>query len=938
MDKNGARIKEEKVHSGEAGGAHGGSEDSAGELRRTPGEMRGNRIEFEAGLAALGGFSQSAVSAVSPPENGGRQSTREVNNNGAPYCPSSARVKTPKFSGKSDWEAFHAQFELLARAEGWSTDDKALQLAMCLTDDALPCLLLLSPEDRNRYEALVGALQRRFGQCLEFGVLRNELSNRSRMPGESLRLLANDIESLTRRAYGHMPSEVQSELARDQFIRALTPADLRAQVQLHHPRTLQAALEMAVEREMVWAGTAGSSQQGSSPAVRAAVGCPPGEERPAWAAEITELLRAVSLQAARQPRPGPRVCWGCAFPSQPLRPTGGAQQRSRGGLAPPPPEVDDITVSEPTVVVGRAGGTPVEPTAVQLRTVTGELAPLVGKSMLTVTVGGRAVRHPVWIAAVQEPCILGLDFLKATGCQLDLKRGTVRLQEGPAVKMAPVITSTTPRQARLRCSNQSAPAQLPQVGEEGLLAAVREVWRKNCDGLDPQQQGQLWQLLRDFQDSFAMSEGEVGRTELVQHDIDTGDAPPIKCRPRRLPLARQEACDKAVWSMQQAGIIEPSDSPWAAAVVMVPKKNGDWRLCADYRPLNDVTRKDSYPLPRIDESLDLVSGSSWFSSLDLRSGYYQPGLCNAPATFERLMDRVLAGVPREQCLVYLDDILAHGSSFEAAPGALRQVLERIRAAGLKLHPEKCRFMQREVTFLGHRVGGEGIGTLEEKVQAITGWPTPTNQAQVKSFVGLASYYRRFVRGFSSVAAPLYQLLQKDRDFVWTEQCQEAFSSLQRALSEAPVLSPPDTTLPFILDTDASGVGTGVTCRELQMVDAAEWRRQQEQDTDLRPVLQWVEVQQRPLVDEVAVLSKATKGLWAAFESLRLCDCVLQWAWKEPATGEEKWQVVVPKGLKESVLKAMHGAAGSGHFGLQPLSPYPQQHASPHRGRGGPQVT
>ncbi|KAJ8409555.1 hypothetical protein AAFF_G00229560 [Aldrovandia affinis] len=227
-------------------------------------------------------------------------------------------------------------------------------------------------------------------------------------------------------------------------------------------------------------------------------------------------------------------------------------------------------------------------------------------------------------------------------------------------------------------------------------------------------------------------------------------------------------------------------------------------------------------------------------------------------------------------------------------------------------------MQREVTFLGHRVGGEGIGTLAEKVQAITGWPTPTNQTQVKSFVGLASYYRRFVRGFSSVAAPLYQLLQKDRDFVWTEQCQEAFSSLQRALSEAPVLSPPDTTLPFILDTDASGVGAGgvlsqaqgVTCRELQMVDAAEWRRQQEQDTDLRPVLQWVEVQQRPLVDEVAVLSKATKGLWAAFESLRLCDGVLQRAWKEPATGEEKWQVVVPKGLKESVLKAMHGAAGT----------------------------
>uniref|UniRef100_A0A8C8DY55 ribonuclease H n=1 Tax=Oryzias sinensis TaxID=183150 RepID=A0A8C8DY55_9TELE len=287
-----------------------------------------------------------------------------------------------------------------------------------------------------------------------------------------------------------------------------------------------------------------------------------------------------------------------------------------------------------------------------------------------------------------------------------------------------------------------------------------------------------------------MSDEEVGRTELVQHEIDTGDARPIKCRPRRLPLARQQACDEAVTKMLQADIIEPSDSPWAAAVVMVPKKASGWRLCSDYRPLNSVTKKDSYPLPRIDESLDLVSGSSWFSSLDLRSGYYQVplapeartktafctgrglwqfkvlcfGLCNAPATFARLMDKVLAGVPRQQCLVYLDDILVHGSSFEAALGSLRLVLTRIRTVGLKLHPDKCHFMQREVFFLGHKVGGEGIGTMKEKVQAVTDWPTPTTQKQLKSFLGLASYYRRFVRGFACTAAPLFQLMQKDRDY------------------------------------------------------------------------------------------------------------------------------------------------------------------------------
>lgn len=136
-------------------------------------------------------------------------------------------VKTPKYSGRSDWEAFLAQYELLAQAEGWSMDTRALQLALCLTEDALSCLQLLSPEERRDYGALVGTLQRRFGQCLQPELLRNELTNRSRKPGELLRILANDIESLTRRAYAHMPSGVQVELVRDQFIRALPPTELR---------------------------------------------------------------------------------------------------------------------------------------------------------------------------------------------------------------------------------------------------------------------------------------------------------------------------------------------------------------------------------------------------------------------------------------------------------------------------------------------------------------------------------------------------------------------------------------------------------------------------------------------------------------------------------------------------------------------------------------
>jgi len=842
-------------------------------------------------------------------------------------------------------------------------------------------------------------------------------------------------------------------------------------------------------------------------------------------------------------------------PSVPLQlplspPSGGALQHSRGSMAPLFPEADDNLGGGVIVAVGRVStgdscyvpvtvegvpcaalvdtgstvtvvrpdvvpeGTLLEPTLVRLRTVTGELAPMTGRAVLSMTVGGKSLRHMAWIAAVQDPCILGLDFLRATGCQLDLLKGTVSFYEGPVVTLFPklsqdghpgriatiaaetVAVSPPPVLSSVVSPLQSdnghttpdrdlsapTPPSWPQVGKEGRVAAVREIWNKNCSSLDTQQQEQLWQLLLEFQDCFAMSDGEVGRTHLVQHEIDTGEAQPIKCRPRRLPLARQQACDEAVDAMLQADLIEPSDSPWAAAVVMVPKKVAGWRLCSDYRPVNGVTKKDSYPLPRIDESLDLVSGSSWFSSLDLRSGYYQVplapearpktafctgrglwqfkvlcfGLCNAPATFVRLMDRVLAGVPRQQCVVYLDDILVHGGSFKAALGSLRLVLSRIRAAGLKLHPDKCHFMQREVYFLGHKVGGEGIGTVKEKVQAVTDWPTPTNQKQLKSFLGLASYYRRFVRGFAGTAAPLFQLLQKDKDFVWTESCQTAFSSLQRALSEAPVLAPADPVLPFVLDTDASSEGVGgvlsqvgpegervvayfsrafnkhekrycvtrrellavvlsirhfryylcgleflvrtdhsalqwlmtfkepegqvarwleelqafnfrvehragvrhanadalsrrpcaadgcrfcekrearerelleeetgameqsvgeLMCRALQAVDMAEWKQQQEQDVDLQPVLQWVVARQRPTWEEVAAFSATTKGLWSKFDALRLEQGVLQRAWKEPATGEDRWQVVVPRSLRVDVLRAMHGAAGSGHFGV-----------------------
>ena len=409
------------------------------------------------------------------------------------------------------------------------------------------------------------------------------------------------------------------------------------------------------------------------------------------------------------------------------------------------------TLVKPELVVNK---TAIIPTMVKLQGVTGEGAPMVRETLVTRRVGKKTVHCPVWVANLDD-CILGLDALMAMDCVINTRRGTLSFPDGHVVQMYRrppqpdcLVTHTITTQTTGTATNMadsykpkgmpSTPHVTPAVtnpqpqlrpatqpDEDKRVLAVKEVWQKNCDGLTPTEQDLLLQLLLQFKDCFSLSEEDVGQTELIEHSIDTGDAQPIRMRPRRLPLARQAAADKALVGMQQAGLIEPSTSSWASPVVMVPKKQKeDFRFCVDFRPLNKVTKKDPYPLPRIDETLDVVAGSSWFSSLDLRSGYWQVpltpearpktafiasgglwqfkvlpfGLCNAPATFERLMDRVLAGIPRRECVVYLDDILVHGDSFESALGSLRCVLGRVAAAGLKLHPQKCCFMRREVTF------------------------------------------------------------------------------------------------------------------------------------------------------------------------------------------------------------------------------------------------
>jgi len=351
----------------------------------------------------------------------------------------------------------------------------------------------------------------------------------------------------------------------------------------------------------------------------------------------------------------------------------------------------------------------------------------------------------------------------------------------------------------------------------------------------------LESILMKNLDVFSRDESDLGRTNIMMHHIDTADAKPVRQPLRRYPPAHVESISNHVDNMLKQDIIEPASSPWASNIVLVKKKDGSLRCCIDYRQLNSVTRKDVYPLPRIDSCLDAMASANLFSTFDLRSSYHQVevapqdrdkttficprgmyryktmpfGLCNAGATFQRLMDVVMSGLHFDVCLVYLDDVILFSSSTEEHLERLVRILDRFRSAGLKLKPEKCSLMQRSVSFLGHVVSGDGIATDPEKIRVVAEWPVPISIKEVRSFLGLSGYYRRFVKGYADIAAPLHALLKKDQAFYWNEKTQKAFEMLRDALSSPPILAMPNDTGTFILDTDACDQTIGAVLSQVQ---------------------------------------------------------------------------------------------------------------------------
>ena len=349
-------------------------------------------------------------------------------------------------------------------------------------------------------------------------------------------------------------------------------------------------------------------------------------------------------------------------------------------------------------------------------------------------------------------------------------------------------------------------------------------------------------LVLEFSDVFALTDAELGVTDRVCHHLDIGRSSPVKQYARRMPYSLRGPVEEAIKDMLERKIIRPSVSPWASPVVLVKKKEGSYRFCVDYRRLNALTKTDVYPLPRIEDYLDALSGVRYFSTLDLAARYWQVpmhpdsvektafvshagsyeflvmpfGLKNAPATFQRLMANVLAGLPQRVCMDYIDDILVVGQTFEEHLENLRTVLQRLREAGLKLKPSKCDLLKTEVQYLGYVVSADGIKIDPRKTQAVRDFPVPKNVRSLREFLGLTSYYRRFIDGYSRMAKPLYQLTKKDVPYSWSPAHQQAFERLKERLTAVPVLVYPNFTMPFLLETDASRDGLGAVLAQRQL--------------------------------------------------------------------------------------------------------------------------
>ncbi|EFO88192.1 hypothetical protein CRE_06930 [Caenorhabditis remanei] len=364
-----------------------------------------------------------------------------------------------------------------------------------------------------------------------------------------------------------------------------------------------------------------------------------------------------------------------------------------------------------------------------------------------------------------------------------------------------------------------------------------------AEGISVEEKAALQALLDTYKDVFSKNAYDLGSSKTDPVHIYTNTEVPVRGRPYRVPVKYQAELEKHINGLLLSNRITESNTPWTSPIVLVKKKNGSLRVCLDFRKLNEVTIPDNYPLPRIDTIIEKVGNARYFSSLDMANGYLQLrldaessykcgfitenkvyaythlpfGLKSAASYFQRALKTVLAGL-EEDVMVYIDDVLIYSKTFEEHLVTLRHVLSRFRQFSLKASPKKCEFVKQSIVFLGHEISGTSYSPNQANVDSIERLPTPNNVPELKRFIGMAGFFRKFIENFAGIAEPLTRLTRKEQKFVWSEEQQEAWMKLKTALTSKPILSFPNYEKPFHIFTDASSVAQGAVLMQATDTD------------------------------------------------------------------------------------------------------------------------
>ncbi|CAG2211272.1 unnamed protein product [Mytilus edulis] len=731
------------------------------------------------------------------------RSDRTVNN---------SNPKLPAFNGKDDWKVWINRFEAIARRRSWTDEEKLDELLPRIQGEAGDFVFTQLPTGvLERYTELVRELSYRYRVIENEKSFKARFARRNQKPGEKAEEYAAELKRLHHKAYPNRDRQQRKEDLLERFMRGILDEEVRFFVNyVKKPDDID---EDHKNKEIKNSETSNQNDNQNKEVIQ----------------QLLDRIKVLETQiqgvdSKSEPRK-PIVCYNCNQPGH-IR---ALELEKELVIA----EIEDECLLGMDILQNDPSG----PADVILSR---GIIILRGVEIPVIQVGVDRARRVISADHYEIPGYTEavIDIYIERREEDDNNVNTEffiepasNFEERYSLQMAATLVDIKDMVTnQIRVMNPYPTSA--SINQDAILAYAER------------QEGETrFFAIEDFQSNMHEADNNaIRRIQFPEHTIDTGDAVPIKQHPRRVPLAYAEAEKEAIIELQKKGIIRESSSPWASPIVLVKKKNGKMRPCIDFRRVNLVTRNVSaFPLPRITDCINAVAGSTFFSSLDLTSSYYQipvkkqdiqktafctkyghfefltmpMGLNGSAATFQRTMELILQGLQWTTAIIYIDDIVVFGTTLEEHLNRLTEVLKRIMDANLKLQPEKCELLQKTITFLGHQVSAEGVKPCHQNIAKILQWPTPFNIKQVKHILGMGSFYRRFVKNYADIVRPMTDLTKKGKKFVWTDQCETAFHRIKQELTGANIMGHPNNADEFILDVDASGTGIGAVLQQVQ---------------------------------------------------------------------------------------------------------------------------